>query len=109
MKSKLLMAALAGYAIASVSTAAETAKKPADTKTTAMGECHGVNACKGQGICGGNGHECAGKNACKGQGRLSTTEKDCKSQKGKWKASAGGMHAMPATAPDAAPEAKKTK
>ena len=30
--------------------------------------CSGINACKGQGACGGKGHSCAGKNACKGHG-----------------------------------------
>ena len=33
-----------------------------------LGQCHGVNACKGTGDCGGKGHHCAGKNACKGKG-----------------------------------------
>lgn len=30
--------------------------------------CAGINACKGQGACGGKGHGCAGMNACKGEG-----------------------------------------
>lgn len=30
--------------------------------------CWGVNACKGEGECGGKGHGCAGKNECKGLG-----------------------------------------
>lgn len=40
--------------------------------------CAGVNACKGQGECGGVGHDCAGKNACKGAGWVNkTTDADC--------------------------------
>lgn len=42
-------------------------------------ECHGVNACKGMGDCGGKDHGCAGKNACKGQGYVSLpSEEVCK-------------------------------
>jgi hypothetical protein len=48
----------------------------------AKGECAGVNACKGQGECGGAGHGCAGKNACKGQGWLGKTSDECKAAGG---------------------------
>jgi hypothetical protein len=30
--------------------------------------CAGINACKGQGSCAGNGNSCAGMNSCKGKG-----------------------------------------
>lgn len=41
-------------------------------------QCAGVNACKGQGECGGKGHDCAGKNGCKGAGWVhQATEADC--------------------------------
>ncbi len=53
--------------------------------TAAKGECHGVNACKGQGVCAGPGYECAGHNACKGQGWLSLTKSDCDAKGGKFK------------------------
>ena len=52
----------------------------------AKGECTGINACKGQGECGGVGHGCAGKNACKGQGWTSATQDDCKTKGGTFKA-----------------------
>lgn len=52
----------------------------------AKGECWGVNACKGQGACGGVGHECAGQNACKGQGWLSLSKSECDGKNGKFKA-----------------------
>ena len=46
-------------------------------------ECYGVNACKGQGECGGKDHGCAGKNACKGQGWISTaTSEACLGMEG---------------------------
>ena len=40
-------------------------------------KCYGVNACKGQGACGGKGHSCAGTNACKGQGFIEISEDEC--------------------------------
>lgn len=61
-------------------------EKPAPVVEKA-GECWGVNACKGQGACGGVGHECAGQNSCKGQGWLSLTEKKCLANGGKFKPS----------------------
>lgn len=86
-KALILSAAVAGL----MATAhAKDAKKaaPADHKPVAaagMGECHGVNTCKGTGACGGQGHECAGKNSCKGKGWVSMSEADCKAKKGEWK------------------------
>ncbi|MEQ1878199.1 MAG: hypothetical protein ABL958_16275 [Bdellovibrionia bacterium] len=59
---------------------------PATTTATAeKGECHGINACKGKGECGGPGYGCAGNNACKGKGWISLSEADCKVKKGKFK------------------------
>lgn len=55
--------------------------------SNAKGECWGVNACKGQGACGGVGHECAGQNTCKGQGWLSLSKSECDGKSGKFKAS----------------------
>jgi hypothetical protein len=49
------------------------------------GECHGINACKGKGECGGPGYSCAGNNACKGKGWVSMLEADCIAKKGKFK------------------------
>lgn len=40
--------------------------------------CAGINACKGQGECGGKGNSCAGKNECKGKGWITKkTAADC--------------------------------
>jgi hypothetical protein len=82
-KNIILAAALVGVvsvAQAKDAAAASTAKAP-------QGECHGVNACKGKGDCGGkDGNGCKGTNACKGKGWVTLAEKDCKAKKGKWKA-----------------------
>ena len=53
-------------------------KAEAPAATAATGECHGINGCKGQGDCGGKGHECAGKNKCKGHGWKKMTKEECK-------------------------------
>ena len=39
--------------------------------------CYGINACKGNGACGGKGSSCAGKNACKGQGFVDVAKDSC--------------------------------
>ena len=50
-----------------------------------MGECHGINACKGNGACEGVGHTCEGKNDCEGKGWLKMTKGTCEKIKdGKW-------------------------
>lgn len=84
-------AAVAGILMgASVSQADSHDKKAADKgAATAAGECHGVNACKGKGECGGAGHECAGKNECKGKGWKKLNAAECKKAKGTFKASNG--------------------
>lgn len=89
-KTGLTAAALAALALGACahhgkgSASADAASSEAGKK----GECHGVNACKGKGACGGadgGGHECAGSNACKGKGWLSLTEAECKGLNGKFK------------------------
>lgn len=82
MRKELLLAA-AFTGLISVANATESTKT-ASVKEV-QGECHGINACKGQGECGGKGHECAGKNECKGKGWLKKTEKECKDLKGTFK------------------------
>ncbi len=56
------------------------------TGTSAFAEgvaCYGVNACKGQGACGGKNNSCAGKNACKGQGFINVDNNEaCSTLKG---------------------------
>ena len=49
-----------------------------------IGKCHGVNACKGSGDCGGRTHACAGHNKCKGAGWKKMTESACKAKDGKF-------------------------
>jgi hypothetical protein len=54
---------------------------------TAVGQCHGVNACKGKADCQGKSNECEGKNACKGKGWVKMSKADCeKNPKGHWEA-----------------------
>jgi hypothetical protein len=91
----LAAAALAALAMAGCSTSPKVvdgmnkgrsgpADKPAPVEEK-PGECWGVNACKGQGACGGVGHECAGNNACKGKGWLTLTKPKCDAKGGKFK------------------------
>jgi uncharacterized membrane protein len=67
----LLAAAVAGILSAGPLVTTSSAAEEGNVK------CYGVNACKGQGACGGKGHSCAGKNACKGQGYLEMSKDDC--------------------------------
>ena len=45
--------------------------------------CYGINACKGNGACGGKGSSCAGKNACKGTGWNYVAKGECEHMGGK--------------------------
>lgn len=81
--SVLVGAALAALAVGVAGCSSPGMKK--DSQVAAKGECWGVNACKGQGECGGVGHSCAGKNACKGQGWLALSKPDCDARGGKLK------------------------
>ena len=79
----ILSAAAAGILAASTAGAA-----PGE-KASDMGECHGINSCKGKGQCGGGTageakHECGGSNECKGKGWLRMSKKVCDTKKGKW-------------------------
>ncbi|TGN20679.1 hypothetical protein [Leptospira idonii] len=75
---------LVGAAIAGLSLSACTTTNTSNTGSKVEGECHGINACKGQGACGGKGSSCAGTNACKGKGWLKTAENECVSKGGKF-------------------------
>lgn len=82
----LMTAALGGLMLAATISAASAEEKGAapaagDQK---MGECHGINSCKGTGACHGAGNSCAGKNACKGQGWVKSTKADCEAKGGKF-------------------------
>ncbi len=85
-KTSLTAAALAALALgACAHHGKETAGAAPAADAAKKGECHGVNACKGKGDCGGAGYECAGNNACKGKGWLGLTEAQCKERDGKFK------------------------
>ncbi len=52
--------------------------------TEELGQCHGVNSCKGQSAGATAESNCAGQNACEGKGWIKTTDKDCKAKGGKF-------------------------
>lgn len=54
-------------------------------KNSDMGQCHGVNSCKGTGSCATATTNCAGQNACKGQGWLPLNKAACDSRGGMFK------------------------
>lgn len=74
---------LAAAALAALTLTAGCAAKNGGA-VAAKGQCHGVNACKGQADCGGSGHACAGKNACKGQGWIALAKAECDSRGGRF-------------------------
>jgi len=43
----------------------------------ALGQCHGVNACKGKGDCSSATHDCAGENSCEGKGWIKMSQALC--------------------------------
>ncbi|MDT7044239.1 hypothetical protein [Candidatus Nitronereus thalassa] len=53
----------------------------------ALGQCHGVNACKGKGDCASATHDCSGENSCEGKGWIKMSKAMCGDIKGStWKA-----------------------
>jgi hypothetical protein len=82
VRGAFIATAVAGLFIAQGAIAQEQSAKTPANKTV---HCEGVNACKGQGACGGADHDCAGKNACKGKGWLSMSAKECKAKGGTFK------------------------
>ena len=76
---KIISAVVAGLMGAAVSGLALAEMKASEGKV----ECYGVNKCKGQGACGGNGASCAGTNSCKGKGWIELTKEECAKRKGK--------------------------
>ena len=42
-----------------------------------LGQCHGVNACKGKGECSTASHDCAGENSCEGKGWIKMSQAQC--------------------------------
>ena len=85
----LMTAALGGLMLAATLSAASAEEKKADAAKAAdtkMGECHGVNSCKGTGACNTADNSCAGKNSCKGKGWIKATKADCEAKGGTFKA-----------------------
>jgi hypothetical protein len=83
----LMTAALGGLMLAATISTASAEEKAAGTASgEKMGECHGINACKGTGACHGAGNTCAGTNACKGKGWIKATKADCEAKGGQFKA-----------------------
>ena len=85
-KKTMLTAAISGVLLA-----ASYAVPVNSAGSAEVGECHGVNGCKGTGDCGGvksNGqkHSCAGQNECKGKGWLGLTKAECDGKNGTFKA-----------------------
>lgn len=76
-KSILIGAAVAGLCLAGSSCSSSSSKE-------VIGKCHGVNACKGAGDCGGRTHACAGHNKCKGAGWKKMTKSTCDTKGGKF-------------------------
>jgi hypothetical protein len=75
-KSLLIGAALAGII------ASGCANQSSTSSSSAKGECHKVNSCKGTGACGGKGHGCAGQNSCKGKGWVKLSKSACNAKGG---------------------------
>lgn len=60
------------------------AEKVVNSNTTDMGQCHGINSCKGSGSCATQQNSCAGDNSCRGKGWLPLSQKDCIAREGKF-------------------------
>ncbi|RYZ72109.1 MAG: hypothetical protein EOP09_03695 [Proteobacteria bacterium] len=88
MNKKML---ILGAAAAGIMAASQASAAPGE-KAADMGECHGINSCKGKGQCGSSQatvggdskHECGGRNECKGKGWVRMSKKVCDTKKGKW-------------------------
>ena len=84
----LAIAAAAMMAAAPVSFADEHAESHVGQGSSAdLGECHGVNACKGQSACATADSACKGHNGCKGEGFAKTTAAACEEKGGEFKKS----------------------
>ena len=82
VKTMFLNAAVIGLLAGSVAAHADDAAK---STNAAAGECHGINACKGQGECAGKSNSCKGQNSCKGHGWVKLSKKECKKKHGTFK------------------------
>ncbi len=57
----------------------------ADQSALDMGQCLGVNSCKGSGSCASPANNCASQNSCKGKGWLALNKQECSDRKGKFR------------------------
>lgn len=57
-----------------------------DKSMSDMGQCHGVNSCKGKSACATEESACQGQNGCKGKGWISNSKADCDANNGKFMA-----------------------
>ena len=80
-KSYLVAAAVSGLLLTSGCASTGSGSSAEST----VGQCHGVNSCKGTGDCGGKDYSCAGKNSCKGKGWKKMTQSDCDEKGGTFK------------------------
>ncbi len=49
-----------------------------------MGQCHGVNSCKGSSACATAESTCKGNNSCKGKGWVAASKANCDAKGGKF-------------------------
>lgn len=84
---KMLMTAALGGLVLATTVSVASAEEAGDGSTTGakMGQCHGINSCKGTGACHGAGNTCAGSNSCKGKGWLRMSKTDCDAKGGTFK------------------------
>lgn len=83
----LVSAAVTGVLLALATSTTACKKSPEKTE---MGDCHGVNECRGKGAChgvkkDGSTYSCAGNNECKGQGIMKMSKTDCEKKSGDFK------------------------
>ncbi len=77
-KSLLTSAALTGLLLAAGCAHQDGSGMYGKAKATAIvGQCHGVNACKGKGDCSAATHDCAGENSCEGKGWIKMSKAMC--------------------------------
>lgn len=73
----MMTAALGGLALAATVSASSAEKGSGTPNPQTIGECHGINSCKGSSACHGAGNGCAGRNSCKGKGWVKTSKGEC--------------------------------
>ena len=82
-KKLLFGAAMSGMLLVAGCNAEKKSETPApkmDEKV--VGQCNGINSCKGQGSCHSKANSCAGKNSCKGEGWMNMSEEECQEHSG---------------------------